>query len=198
MPDRAYYRRHATRLKAARKLYYQANRQQCLDAARKHQAENREAILLRRRARYQANKSRLQAERREYYATHRHAELAKNRRWAEKNRPSRLLYKAQQRAKRKQETPWLRHLDFIKVRCTSRSHQAYRYYGGRGIRCELSESQIKELWMRDNAATLERPSIDRINPTGNYTIENCRFIEHRENSSRARSKRVVQAEAVGR
>jgi len=42
---------------------------------------------------------------------------------------------------------------------------------------------LKELWFRDKAYNLKRPSIDRKNNNEDYTFENCRFIELGKNTA---------------
>ena len=54
----------------------------------------------------------------------------------------------------------------------------------------LTLKQVRKLWFRDKAHTMQRPSLDRINSDGNYTFNNCRFIELRENISRATKGRI--------
>jgi hypothetical protein len=44
---------------------------------------------------------------------------------------------------------------------------------------------VKYLYKRDNAKYMHKTSLDRIDPQGDYTLENCRFIEFSENVSRA-------------
>lgn len=83
--------------------------------------------------------------------------------------------------------PWLRFYKHIERRCNSVKHISYPDYGGRGIKNLLTKEDVKILWFLDEAYDLKRPSIDRIDSDGNYTIENCRFIELSENLSRARS-----------
>ena len=86
--------------------------------------------------------------------------------------------------------PWMRHLYRARNRCRNPKDQRYKYYGGKGITCLLSPCDVKLLWFRDGAASMKVASIDRIDPGGNYVLENCRFIERRENSMRAwRNKR---------
>lgn len=63
------------------------------------------------------------------------------------------------------------------------------YYGGKGIKCLLSFEDVMNLWNRDKANLLSRPTIDRIDPNGNYKLENCRFIENSENVRRAHKNR---------
>jgi hypothetical protein len=65
----------------------------------------------------------------------------------------------------------------------------YHRYGGRGIKFLLSKAGAAFLWERDGAAMLRMPSIDRLDNDGDYTLENCRFIEMSEN--RSRTKKVV-------
>lgn len=82
-------------------------------------------------------------------------------------------------------TPWAKNLFSVQARCNDESHWAYKYYGGRGIKCLLNMKDIKYIWYRDKAHLLSRPSIDRINNDGNYTVRNCRFIELAENIRRS-------------
>lgn len=57
-------------------------------------------------------------------------------------------------------------------------------YGRRGIKCLMTVDEFKEIWDRDRAWLLKRPSIDRINTKGHYVKDNCRYIELIENMSR--------------
>lgn len=73
----------------------------------------------------------------------------------------------------------------IKKRCENPKNHAWKYYGGKGVKCLISLEELKFLWDRDNAASMKIPSIDRVDSDGNYEISNCRFIEKTENSGRA-------------
>ena len=83
----------------------------------------------------------------------------------------------------KKETPWLLTWYRARARCGKLLHlKSSICY--RDIKCIISKEEIKELWFRDKAYLMEKPSIDRIDPLGYYTKYNCRFIELSENSSR--------------
>ena len=73
--------------------------------------------------------------------------------------------------------PWVYHLHCILCRVNYKTHNYYK----RGIKNFLTLHQIKELWFRDKAYLLLKPSINRINPKENYTFKNCNFIEMKEN-----------------
>lgn len=77
-----------------------------------------------------------------------------------------------------------RRLATIKKRCNNPNANSYSYYGGKGIKTFLTLDDIKFLWERDNADSMDRPSIDRIDSDGDYAVENCRFIEMSENIRR--------------
>ena len=84
-------------------------------------------------------------------------------------------------------TPWMRRLYKIRSRCNDSGAFNFNDYGGRGIRCLLSKQEIEKLWLRDKAGDLKQPSIDRIDNDGDYTFENCQFIEVSENSKKRRN-----------
>lgn len=79
---------------------------------------------------------------------------------------------------------WLNHLYGARSRCTNPNASGYKHYGNRGIKCFLTNVEIENLWIRDNAEALKEPSIDRINSDGNYSFDNCRFIERKLNLPR--------------
>src|SRR5215472_9946293 len=71
-----------------------------------------------------------------------------------------------------------------RARCINPSTNRFHRYGGRGIKILITLDQIRQLWDRDKASTMKRPSLDRINNDEDYTFENCRFIEFSTNISR--------------
>jgi hypothetical protein len=73
--------------------------------------------------------------------------------------------------------PWKRTLSYVTQRCNNPKASAYSSYGGKGIRCLLTEEDIKFLWFRDGANLMKQPSIHRLNSADNYCIENCQFLE---------------------
>jgi hypothetical protein len=92
----------------------------------------------------------------------------------------------------KKENPWKDIFYNILQRCYNDSHKSYLRYGGRGIKNFLTEKQIKKLWFRDNAYLMRKPSIDRKNNDGNYTLKNCQFIELSENAGKDKRIPILQ------
>lgn len=74
-------------------------------------------------------------------------------------------------------------------RCNNPKTHQYKYYGGRGIKCELTHEDVIRIWKRDKAYLMECPTIDRINSDKNYTLNNCRFLEFWENRSLGNKKK---------
>lgn len=79
----------------------------------------------------------------------------------------------------------------IKLRCNCPTATNYKYYGGRGI-------SVCEEWSSDPIAFFEWAKkngykdgveIDRIDNDGNYTPENCRFVDHMINSQKRSNTR---------
>lgn len=67
-------------------------------------------------------------------------------------------------------------------------NRCYCKYRKSGIKCLITPSELKILWFRDKAYLMNQPSIDRIDTYGNYTFENCRYIELSENMHRRKRK----------
>ncbi|KKL87496.1 hypothetical protein LCGC14_1934070, partial [marine sediment metagenome] len=80
----------------------------------------------------------------------------------------------------------------IKSRCDNPNDKAYKWYGGKGVRCRISKEELKQLWIRDKAYLLKEPSIDRKNVKKNYTLDNCQFIEMEVNRIKNRHKAISQ------
>ena len=120
----------------------------------------------------------------------------KRKRDLEHNRKYRLRYPGRtvgmtikSHKKTKQERPWVIVYWWICARCNCKSGSSYKYYGGRGIKCLITKDELKELWHRDKAYEMESPSIDRIDSAGDYTMDNCRFIEKIENTRRGNQEK---------
>jgi len=74
-------------------------------------------------------------------------------------------------------------------RCNNPNVDNYKYYGGRGIQSLISKEEVYKLYLRDKGYLMERPSLDRKENDGNYTYENCRFIELSKNISKSNKNR---------
>lgn len=116
---------------------------------------------------YYANQERAKSLRKKRYLKNREYELKSNREYVKNN-------------------PWI--WSYLKAlqRCSDKNHPRYHRYGGRGIKFLLTREEIRLLWFRDKAYLQKKPSIDRRDNDGNYTFENCQFIELSENSKKKR------------
>ena len=78
----------------------------------------------------------------------------------------------------------------MKRRCFYTSHEHFGSYGGRGITvCErwlLFENFLADMGERPEGCTLER-----IDPDGDYTPENCRWASQKEQCRNRRNNRLI-------
>jgi hypothetical protein len=111
-----------------------------------------------------------------------------------KEHPERIRELSQQHHK---ENPGKRIVRAIKYRCENPKCDHYKYYGGRGIKCDITVSEVNKLYIRDNAKDMKRPSIDRKNNDGDYCYDNCQFLEYEENFLKSRKKQIIQLSKIG-
>ena len=80
--------------------------------------------------------------------------------------------------------PWAKTAKNISSRIINRpSYNGIR----RKINNYLRVADLEHLWVRDKAFLMESPSIDRIDAAGDYSFENCRYIELAENLRRRKA-----------
>lgn len=80
-------------------------------------------------------------------------------------------------------------------RCNNPNVDNYKWYGGKGIKALITKEEVGKLWFRDKAYLMKRPSLDRLKSDKNYTYNNCRFIELKDNTikaNRGRGREIQQ------
>ena len=122
--------------------------------------EKKECRRLKAKEYYLKNKNRIKAYATQYYYAHRDPET---KRYLGLNRH---LYDR---------------LKGIKRRCRNPRDKKFKFYGGRGIQCLLTMADLAVMWDRDAAFLMWKPTLHREKDEGNYTVENCRFVEREEN-----------------
>lgn len=98
----------------------------------------------------------------------------------------------------RKKCPWKNTFGHIKDRCRNPNHKFFKHYGGRDIKCLITVDELKQLWFRDKAYLMNRPTIDKKDNNGNYTFKNCRYIENVENCSKNKRKPVNQYDLSGK
>ncbi len=98
-------------------------------------------------------------------------------------------WKQTRQAKYKARKPWIRHIEWCRRRCNDGpGGEWYPFYGAKGITCSLTAKELQAVWERDGAASMKKPSLDRIDPERGYDLYNVRFLEFTLNSRLAWDK----------
>jgi len=77
----------------------------------------------------------------------------------------------------KEKQPWYHAWKNARRRCKSTHPKIAKYYRDRGIKVFFTLEEVGELYLRDNASSMEHPQLHRRDIFGDYTYENCCFIE---------------------
>lgn len=128
---------------------------------------------------YETNKEKLKERSRLWYQNNREKAMNRlkvtNKIWASKNRD-----KVNKRIKAyRKRWPWAKLYLTIYRRCRYSPH-----YVKHGIKMRITTAELRALWIRDRASEMKNPSIDRIDRNGDYTFENCQFLEIGDNLKR--------------
>jgi len=187
-----YYYKHVYDSEYA-KEYYRKNKEKVHKWTKKWESKNKEHLLNYRRKWARENKDRLK-ELRDRPESKEKRKISAHNYWVNHQKGNKNYYKI----KKKQSAIWAKNnpvkfllskrLSLIKQRCINSSYRGYKYYGGKGIKCFLSFQDMVFLWERDKATKMEKPSVDRINPDGNYELSNCRFLEFHLNRPRPKNR----------
>ena len=96
----------------------------------------------------------------------------------------------------KKRKPWVRFVEWARRRCADTDPEGpnYWHYAAKGIKCRITSRDLEEIWERDGAALMKRPSLDRIDPKKDYCRTNVRFVEWYMNIRAPHSREVLDEE----
>ena len=165
--------------------YRQTHKEQLREWSRKYRERNKERI----KKYYEANKEK----RRRYLELNRKRTNLRHKEYCQRNKEKIKAWEKEYGKKyRKSRLPWERTMKRIQTRCSPKG----LYFKKWKIKNRISKEELKILWFRDKAYLMKKPSIDRIDGLRDYTFDNCRYIEMRENCARPKHHKCVRRKSL--
>ncbi|OHD24264.1 MAG: hypothetical protein A2Y38_20065 [Spirochaetes bacterium GWB1_59_5] len=82
----------------------------------------------------------------------------------------------------------------MKQRCTNANRFDHKYYGGKGVRYAAKWETLEGFNDDMGARPTTKHTLDRADPAGDYTKENCRWATRLEQAETFKHTRVVEFE----
>lgn len=76
-------------------------------------------------------------------------------------------------------------------RCDYPKADSYKYYGARGITYDPKWASFEGFWKDMGDSYIEGSTIDRIDNNGNYSKENCRWVDAKEQARNKRNNHLL-------
>lgn len=86
----------------------------------------------------------------------------------------------------------------MKKRCMNKNHNSYKYYGAKGITvCDewINDVDAFKEWALSHGYN-DNLSIDRINNKGNYSPDNCRWVDSKQQGNNRGTCRYLEHDGV--
>lgn len=177
--SKRYRERHPERMKASNLKYRLNNKHKIYLIQKRWSEKNKEKIRQYSKdystAYYQKNKDRIKERSNRAYKEGKFDKQSRRKYAVQYRKSGKSIKKWHERINK---YPWLKTLHYIRGRCNDKKR---KYYGAKGIRCILTQNDIKHLWFRYKVEQMKKPTIHRINSNDHYRIDNCIFVEWEEN-----------------
>jgi len=147
--------------KTKAKRFYDRHRERRLRTARKWRRKNKDKISEYNREYARTHQEEISEHRKAYPEWYKETRRAQKREWSKKY-------------------PWRNVMYSMRQRCNDKKAINYKNYGGRGIKIEIDLRELRELWIFSGADEMKKPELHRIDNDGNYSMNNCKFIEGEE------------------
>lgn len=200
-----YYAANKESILARQHEYYAANKDRIAERQREYYAANKDRILERQRERYNTHKERYREQRaanrdklaerlRDYRANNPDRVAAQQHKYYTQNHDRILERKRKAYADRKGNGNHLyRAWQNMKQRTTNPNHISAKHYYERGIRvCDewIRDFHAFEAWALSHGYA-DDLSLDRIDNDGDYSPENCRWVDAKTQARNRRTTRYI-------
>lgn len=92
-----------------------------------------------------------------------------------------------------QSRPWVIWTD-MKRRCKNEERKGFKFYGAKGVSYQESWEEFENFWKDMNEGYEENLTLERINPSEDYSKENCKWVTR---EAQAKNKKMYKNNNTG-